>query len=64
MLMLMYDIFADPVYLCSPPGVVDAELQEYENMESMPRPEEEREIEIEKNKRLQAQLKVGTHTGL
>ena len=37
---------------------VDANLQEYENMESMPRPEEDREMEIEKNKRLQQQLKV------
>ncbi|XP_053397452.1 radixin-like isoform X3 [Mercenaria mercenaria] len=34
----------------------DANLQEYENMENMPRPEEDREIEIEKNKRLQQQL--------
>lgn len=38
--------------------ISDANLQEYENMESMPRPEEDREIEIEKNKRLQQQLKV------
>ena len=38
--------------------IPDANLQEYENMESMPRPEEDREIEIEKNKRLQQQLKV------
>lgn len=38
--------------------ISDANLQEYENMENMPRPEEDREIEIEKNKRLQQQLKV------
>ncbi|XP_052807573.1 radixin-like isoform X2 [Mya arenaria] len=35
----------------------DAEMQEYDDMENMPRPEEDREIEIEKNKRLQQQLK-------
>ncbi|KAL4232810.1 hypothetical protein ACF0H5_007496 [Mactra antiquata] len=35
----------------------DAMLQEYENMENMPRPEEDREVEVEKNKRLQQQLR-------
>lgn len=43
--------------------ISDANLQEYENMENMPRPEEDREIEIEKNKRLQQQLRVITAHG-
>lgn len=35
----------------------DANLQEYDDMENMPRPEEDRQIEIDKNKRLQEQLR-------
>lgn len=38
--------------------LLGADLQDYEQVESLPRPEEERLTEAEKNQRMKEQLKV------